>query len=178
MVVCGSLNVFYGSLMTLALGIATCLAALWVLAVIIPAKRARWRRIPRPLYVLGIALTILLIFLIGTRSFALMEYLGISVAYGGDAYADGLRLVDKHGNLNDGTVLPDLWRVLVYTGVYILQMWSSLLIVVFYFLFSAERERRLLQPRQPKGTLTPAAVDSAGRQPDTENGTPLGPPCN
>jgi hypothetical protein len=151
MAVHASLFVFYGSLITLALGIASLLAVLWVLTVTIPTKRAHWRRIPRLLYLLGMVLTILLTCLAVTRAFGVMQYVGISLAYGLDAYADGLRLVDKHGNLNDGRVLPDVWRVVLYTGVYILQIWSTLPIVVFYSLFSPDRERRAFQRRQPNG---------------------------
>lgn len=178
MVFSASLVVFYGSLMTLALGIAIYLAVLCGLAFAVPTKRARWRRIPRPLYVLGIVMTILFACLAVTRAFGVMEYVGISLAYGPDAYADGLRLVDKHGRLNDGRVLPDGWQVLTYTGVYVLQIWSTFPTVVFYSLFSAQVERRLLQLRQRRGTLTPPAIDTAGRKPETENGIDRDSPSN
>jgi hypothetical protein len=149
-----SLFVFYGSLIMLVLGIAVWIAMPCAVAFIVPVTQARWQRIPRPLYVLGITLFVIFPVPAMTQWFPLMEYVGISCAYGRDAYADGLRLVDKHGNLNDGRVLPDIWRVIVYTGVCVLFLWSSLPLTVFYMLFRGSAKRSRPRPRQQQGEPT------------------------
>jgi len=53
-----------------------------------------------------------------TVSFKLMERLVISMAYGSDRYAAGLRIVTKNFLMSDGTMLPGLWRAVYIAGVF------------------------------------------------------------
>ncbi len=64
--------------------------------------------------------SIIVLFLItfGVAS-KLMERFVISMAYGSDRYAAGLRLVKKNFQLSDGTILPGGWALLDIVGTFI-----------------------------------------------------------
>ena len=54
-------------------------------------------------------------------------------------YASGLRLVDNHGNLNDGRVLPDAWQGVAYGGIFAVTGGLAILpTIIFYLLFNGK----------------------------------------
>lgn len=65
----------------------------------------------------------------------------IVLAYGYDAYAGGLWIVNKHGDLSDGSRLSDIWHGVWGAFMFLSFAWPLLPLMVFRFVSDRPEER-------------------------------------
>lgn len=113
--------------------------ALTVVAVLkshrfLPAPRSR------TIYWVGLALTLALPFAALLVTGKAMGDLAVIASFGWDAYAGGLRVVNKHGLLSDGRYLPVFWQAASGAGTVVILMFSLTPVTVWLLHFHLSRD--------------------------------------
>ena len=69
-------------------------------------------------------------------AFVLSSYafkaLAVIASFGQDAYAGGLRVVNEHGQLSDGTFLGVFWAAVIGVGPVLVMIFSTVPLLVWY----------------------------------------------
>jgi hypothetical protein len=69
-----------------------------------------------------------------------VQHLAVIASYGWDAYADGLRVINKHGELSDGRYLSVFWAAAMGGGMVSLTVASVIPVTVWYLHFNPSRK--------------------------------------
>jgi hypothetical protein len=102
----------------------------------VPSPRAR------TVYWVGLALTLSLTFAALLFTGKALGDLAVIASFGWDAYAGGLRVVNKHGLLSDGRFVPVFWQAASGAGTVVLLMFSMAPVVVWVTHFHLGRDPR------------------------------------
>src|SRR6478672_7727651 len=96
------------------------MGALTVIILTIVAAHFSYRFLPlrrsRTMFWIGIVIGVtfaLAVLLVAAKA---MHALAVIASFGWDAYADGLRVINKHGQLSDGRFLSIVWAAASGTG--------------------------------------------------------------
>ncbi len=112
------------------------------------AERVLPQRRSRTTYWLGMAVLALLCIATFPLAPKVMRAAAVIASFGWDAYAGGLRVVSKHGQLADGRFLGVFWTAAMGVGCLVLDFWWVIPATAWYVHFNP--------PRQPGHTGTPA----------------------
>ena len=112
---------------------------------VLPARRRR------ATYWIGMALLASLCLATFPLAPKLMRALAVIASFGWDAYAGGLRVVNKHGLLSDGRFLSVFWAAATGVGCLVLDFFWVIPIAAWYCHFN---------PRRPVGQQAGAAASS------------------
>jgi len=85
-------------------------------------------------------LAMVVLVVVSPFAYRLAQYLYIRSAYGAARWEHGLRVVDKHGHLSDGTTLSWLGQAAVYPGTFLLCL-PVVCVAVYAFTYLAMRLR-------------------------------------
>src|SRR5687768_15923795 len=94
----------------------------------------------RTIYWVGLALTLALPFAALLVTGAALADLAVIASFGWDAYAGGLRVVNKHGLLSDGRYLPVCWQAAAVGGTVVILMFSLTPVTVWLLHFHFSRD--------------------------------------
>jgi hypothetical protein len=103
---------------------------------LLPERRSRAS------YWIGMALMVPLALVTFPLSPELMRALAVVASFGWDAYADGLRMINKHGLLSDGRFLSVFWTAATGVGCIVLDFFWVIPITAWYFHFNPGRLAR------------------------------------
>jgi hypothetical protein len=75
-----------------------------------------------------------------------VQHLAVIASDGWDTYADGLRVINKHGQLSDGRFLSVFWAAAMGGGAFVISLFCVIPATVWYLHFNPSRDpRRFLQ---------------------------------
>jgi hypothetical protein len=127
------------------LGLAmAAVAFLGILAFTVIACAKAHRLLPerrsRAVYWIGMAVMVPLCLVTFPIAPLVMQALAVIGEFGWDAYAGGLRVVDKHGLLSDGQFLSVFWTAAMGIGCIVLDFWWVIPITVWHCHFNPRRQ--------------------------------------
>jgi hypothetical protein len=116
---------------------------------LLPARRSR------AVYWIGMAVMVPLCLMTFPFAPRVMRAVAVVGEFGWDAYAGGLRVVDKHGVLSDGRFLSVFWTATMGVGCIVLDFWWVIPITAWHCHFN---------PRRPAGKRVSAGGVSTERE--------------
>jgi hypothetical protein len=115
---------------------------IFALSVIASMKAGSASTHPRSRTIYWIGMTVMVPLALATFPLApkVMKALAVIASFGWDAYADGLRVVNKHGLLSDGRFLGVFWSAAMGVGCIILDFIWTIPIAAWHYYFHPRQQ--------------------------------------